>query len=275
VEEAETHDDREGSHYVQSFEMWLCQRKSSANGHAHGGSADALVISKDEHDRQPAPAPSSHSRHVASLARAPPQTGNDAAGEGGGVGDFDISFEEPTNTGLPPCNFEVRHEFTESAVLYASLQFCAEMDLYFLVILPACFMGIMAYLAYGVGLRNILDRITLADRRVKLELHDAVNSASTCWQFYLKDDPTLAVLEPRAPTLCEAHLAGSSVAGSSNRVPTLAFVIVFAGLLTAAAFCVRYLLAGIDVLKHWLLSGRREMSGRGKMARSVGGVKRS
>ena len=131
-----------------------------------------------------------------------------------------------------------------------------------------------AYLVYGVGLRNILDRITLVDRRVKLELHDTVNAASTCWQFHFKDDPALAVLEPRAPTLCEAHLAGSSVAGS-NRVPTLAFVIVFAGLLTAAAFCVRYLLAGIDVLKRWLLSSRREMSGRSKMARSVGGVKRS
>ena len=71
-EAAESHVDREGSRYLQSFETWLCQRKSIANGHAHGGSTDAPVISEDEYGRQPAPSPSSRPRPVSSLARAPP-----------------------------------------------------------------------------------------------------------------------------------------------------------------------------------------------------------
>lgn len=189
---------------------------------------------------------------------------------------FEVSFEEPPDEGLLPSNFDIRNEFTVEAVRYACLQLCAEMDMYLLICLPTCFMAILGALAYRAGLHNIFDRMMLDDHKVLLELYDAVTSSSTCWQFYAgnsaKQDPALLALEPRAPTLCGSQLASSDRELASSRVPALVFVTVLAVLAMAAAFFLRYLLAGLDVLRQWFLSSRREMSGRGRVAKSMSGI---
>ena len=127
--------------------------------------------------------------------------------------------------GLPPGNFEIKDDFTQNAVHHACMQFCAQVDSWFMFLVPMFVFMYFGLSLYQVGAGNLTSRFFRSDRAVIFELVDLTNPTpqrrdeGVCWQYMYKEeyDPYLAALKPSS-TACDRE--------PITRVVTWTFVVI-------------------------------------------------